>query len=121
MTRKVKSYLSNKPSNRDEDKLAEASNGCEPPGKSDKYHYSKTCIKRPLKQNTNIGFQYRLSLNAGQKYYRLLQWEHSAILTTFIKLTFSNKTYVLSIFKWLLKTGFTVYGPQLGKTCLQGS
>ena len=32
MTRRVKSYLSNLPSNRDEDKLAELSNLCEPPG-----------------------------------------------------------------------------------------
>ena len=38
----------------------------------------------------------------------MLQREHSAILLTFIKLTFSIKTFVLSIFKWLLKTGFTV-------------
>ena len=29
--------------------------------------YSKTCLKWPLKKNTKIGFQYRLSLNAGQK------------------------------------------------------
>ena len=33
--------------------------------------------------------------------------EHSAILTTFIKLPFSIKAIVLSIFKWSLKTGFT--------------
>ena len=39
----------------------------------------------------------------------MLQGEHSAILLTFIKLPFSIKTFVLSIFKWLLKTGFTVY------------
>ena len=32
MTRKVKSYLSNLPSMRDEDKLADLSNVCEPPG-----------------------------------------------------------------------------------------
>ena len=38
----------------------------------------------------------------------MLQGEHSAILSTFIKLPFSIKTFVLSIFKWLLKTGFTV-------------
>ena len=38
----------------------------------------------------------------------MLQWEHSAILSTFIKLPFSIKTFVLSIFKWSLKTGFTV-------------
>ena len=34
--------------------------------------------------------------------------EHSAILSTFIKLPFIIKTFVLSIFEWLLKTGFTV-------------
>ena len=35
--------------------------------------YNKTCFKRPLKNNTKIGFQGRLSLNAGQKYCRMLQ------------------------------------------------
>ena len=35
--------------------------------------YSKTCRKRPLKKNTKIDFQDRLSLNAGQKYCRMLQ------------------------------------------------
>ena len=34
--------------------------------------YSKTCLKRSLKK-TKIVFQYRLSLNAGQKYCRMLQ------------------------------------------------
>ena len=38
----------------------------------------------------------------------MLQGEHSAILSTFIKLPFSIKTFVLSIFKWPLKTGFTI-------------
>ena len=38
----------------------------------------------------------------------MLQWEHSAILTTFIKLQFVIKIFVLSIFEWLLKTVFTV-------------
>ena len=47
-------------------------------------------------------------INAGQKYCRMLQWEHSAILLTFIKLPFAIKIFVLSIFEWLLKTGFTV-------------
>ena len=56
-----------------------------------------------------IGFQAQLSLNAGQKYCRMLQGEHSAILLTFIKLPFVIKIFVLSIFEWLLKTGFTVY------------
>ena len=35
--------------------------------------------------------------------------EHSAILSTFIKLPYVFKTFVLSIFEWPLKTGFTVY------------
>ena len=38
----------------------------------------------------------------------MLQVEHSAILSTFILLPFSIKTFVLSIFQWPLKTGFTV-------------
>ena len=39
----------------------------------------------------------------------MLQGEHSAILTTFIKLPIVIKVFVLSIFEWLLKTLFTVY------------
>ena len=38
----------------------------------------------------------------------MLQGEHSAILSTFIKLPFSITTLVLSIFNWSLKTCFTV-------------
>ena len=38
----------------------------------------------------------------------MLQGEHSAILSTFIKLPFVIKICVLSTFEWLLKTGFTV-------------
>ena len=33
---------------------------------------------------------------------------HSAILSTFIRLPFVIKTFVLSIFEWPLKTGFAV-------------
>ena len=62
----------------------------------------------PLKKRPKIGFPNRLSLNAGQKYCRMPQWEHSAILLTFIKLPFVIKICVLSIFERLLKTGFTV-------------
>ena len=57
---------------------------------------------------TKIGFQERL-LNAGQKYCRMLQREHSAKLSTFIKLQFVINTFVLSIFEWSLKIGFTVF------------
>ena len=39
---------------------------------------------------------------------RMFQEEHSAILSTFIKLPFVFKTFVLSIFEWPFYTGFTV-------------
>ena len=51
---------------------------------------SKTCLKRLLKKED------QLSLNAGQKYCRMIQGEHSAILSTFIKLPFVIKIFVLS-------------------------
>ena len=35
-----------------------------------------------------MDFQDQLSLNAGQKYCRMLQWEHSAILSTCIELVY---------------------------------
>ena len=70
--------------------------------------YRKTCVKRPLSKEPKIGFQDQLSLNAGQKYCRMLQVEHSAILSTFIKLPFVIKIFVLSIFEWPFYTGFTV-------------
>ena len=39
----------------------------------------------------------------------MLQGEHSAILSAFIKLPFVIKIFVLSIFEWVFYTGFTVY------------
>ena len=71
--------------------------------------YSKTCVKRPISKGLKIGFQDQLSLNAGIKYCRMLQGEHSAILLTFIKLPFVIKIFVLSIFEWPFYTGFTVH------------
>ena len=71
--------------------------------------YSKTCVKRPLSKIPKIDLQDQLSLNAGPKYCRMLQAEHSAILSTFIKLPFIIKIFVLSIFEWPFYTGFTVY------------
>ena len=54
-------------------------------------------------QKDENGFQDQLSFNAGQKYCRMLQGEHSAILSTFIKLLFFIKIIVLSILEWLFK------------------
>ena len=66
----------------------------------DSGNYSNTNLKRSLKKKTNIGFQDRLSCNAGQG-------EHSAILSTLIKLPFAIKI-LFCLFEWPLKTGFTV-------------
>ena len=69
--------------------------------------YSKTCVKWPLSKRPQIGFQDQVWLNAGQKYCRMLQGEHSAMLSTFIKLPFIITIFVLSFFEWPY-TGFTV-------------
>ena len=67
--------------------------------------YSNACVKPPLSKRLKISFQDQLSLNAGQKNYRM---EHSAIILTFINLHFVIKIFVLSIFEWPFYTGFTV-------------
>ena len=70
--------------------------------------YPKFIVSNQKEVRPKIVFQDRLSLNAGQKYCRMLQMEYSAILPTFIKLPFVIKIFVLSIFEWLLKTSFSV-------------
>ena len=64
--------------------------------------YSKTCLKQPLRKKAKNWFS-RLLVNAGQKYCRMLQGEHSAMLSL------SHHDLVLSMFEWPLKTGFTVW------------
>ena len=56
----------------------------------------KPVLRGPSKRRPKLVLKDRLLLNAGQKYCRMLQREHSAILLTFIKLPF------------VIKTGFTV-------------
>ena len=85
-----------------------------------KFSFFDITVKRVLsghsKRTPKIGFQDLLSLNAGQKYCRnagqkycrMLPLEHSAILLTFIKVPLAIKIFVLSIFEWPFKTGFTV-------------
>ena len=47
--------------------------------------YSKTCLKRPLKNRQNKGVNDKRYFNEGPKYCRMLSLEHSAILLTCIK------------------------------------
>ena len=63
---------------------------------------------RWMSHQSSSHWRSTVSLNAGQKYCRMLQGEHSAILSTFIKLPFVLKIFVLSIFEWPFYTGFTV-------------
>ena len=81
----------------------------------------KPVLSGHSKTTPKIGFQYRLSLNAGQKYGRMLRGEHSAIHSTFIKLPFPIKTFVMSVFKWPLKTGFTNHRQPRGTARKSGS
>ena len=68
----------------------------------------KLVLSGHSKRIPKIVFQYQLSLNAGQKYCRMLQGEHSAILSTFTKLPVFMKIFVLSIFELRLQTGCIV-------------
>ena len=49
------------------------------------YTYSKTSVKRPLKNRQNTDLNDKWLPNEGRKYCRMLPLEHSAILLTFIK------------------------------------
>ena len=69
--------------------------------------YSKTCLKRPLKKTEKMVFNTNYHLMQVKSIAECSK-EHSAILSTLMKLPFSTKTFVLSIVKWPLKTGFTV-------------
>ena len=64
--------------------------------------FSESTIKPVLnghsKGRQKIGLQDRLSLNAGQKYCRMLQGEHSTILSTFIKLPFVVRPLICLFF-----------------------
>ena len=60
------------------------------------FAYSKICLKRPLKRRPKIEISRQKTV------------EHSVVLLTCIALPHGFKTFVLSIFEWPLKTGFTV-------------
>ena len=47
--------------------------------------YSKTCVKRPLKNRQNKDVNDKWQLHEGQKYCRMLPLEHSSILLHCIK------------------------------------
>ena len=87
------------PENRKQESLTHLIHGMkEMVGRGDFKKYSKTCVRRPLSKIPQISFRDQLSFNAGQKYCRMLQGEHSAILLAFIKLPSVIKIFVLFIY-----------------------
>ena len=75
-------------------------------------YYSKTCVKQPLSKRLKLVFKthYRLMrVNSIAEYSK----GHSAILSTFIKLPYVIKIFVLSISEWPFYTGFTVFSSEL--------
>ena len=75
--------------------------------------YRKTCLKRPL---SKIHHMTNFHLMKVKSIAECSKGEHSAILSTCIKLPHGFKTFVLSIFEWPLKTGFTVHSKKLKNT-----
>ena len=75
---------------------------------------SKTCLKRPLKEYLKLVFKTEYCLMQVKSIAEcsmgsmLLHGEHSAILSTFIKLPSVFKSFVFFIFEWPLKTRFTI-------------
>ena len=68
----------------------------------------KTCVKWPLSENC-------FSTKTNYHLMQVKRGEHSAILSTFIKLKFVIKIFVLSIFYMLFYTGFTIYDWSLNR------
>ena len=64
-------------------------------------------------QKTENCFQDQLSINADQKYCRMLPLEHSAIILTFIKLPFVIKVFIFSLFL----SGYTGFSVSSCGTC----
>ena len=70
--------------------------------------YSKTCLKQPLKKDKKKVFKTNNHLMQVKSIVEC-SCEHSTILLTCIKLQHGFKTFVLSVFGWWLKTGFSIF------------
>ena len=63
---------------------------------------SKTCVERPLSKRPKMCLQYQLSLNAGQKYCRMIPFRPS------LSCHLSLRSLFCLIFEWPFYTGLTV-------------
>ena len=64
------------------------------------WRYSKTCLKRPLKTKSINWFSSPIIAICSSKVLQNAPREHSVIFSTFIKLPFVFRVFVLSIFEW---------------------
>ena len=85
-------------------------------------NYSKNLCKTATLKKTENWISRPIIAYAGQKYCRMLQREHSAIVLTFIKLPIKLpiviKIFVLSIFEWQFYTGLLYLASTRGVSCL---
>ena len=72
----------------------------------DTHNALKPVLSRHSKRRPKIGFQNRLSLNAGHKYCRMLSWSILQYFWASLNYHLPFKTFILSIFEWPLKTGY---------------
>ena len=70
--------------------------------------YSKTCVKRPLSKRPKIGFKTNYCLMQVKSIAECYKRNILQYVSTFSKLPFVIKIFVLSIFEWPFYTGFTV-------------
>ena len=70
--------------------------------------YSKICVKRPLSKNLKNVVVFIPIIAQCRSKVMHSALEHSVTRSTFIKLPFVIKTFVLSIVEWPFYTGFWV-------------
>ena len=68
----------------------------------------KPVLNSHSKRRPIIGFQDQLSLDAGQKYCRMLSWSILQYFRPSLSYQCLKDLHFSSIFEWQLKTGFTV-------------
>ena len=78
----------------------------------------KPVLSGHSKRRPKLGFQNQISLNVGQKYCRMLQREHSAILSIFMKIPFVTKIVFFSFYYFFFTIFILILGGRLRQVLL---
>ena len=81
--------------------------------------FCKACLKLSLKKDPKYVFKTNNCLTQVNSIAKCSRLEQSAILLTCTKLQLVSKTFVLSIVKWTLWTGFTVVHKHIQHALIQ--